>query len=327
MATAKVLYVDVTGISSEILKNLILAGIRGSIADGRPYPDALCYTPTSFLPPQERINDMTSLNENDQQEKDHDGEGVDSEGPMAKKAKKMTVAKAIQPYVYELNPLLEECEIKEESDVENIPDEYFSKFDIVVASHIGSDQAIRIARATVAGKGKFYLVHGFGLHACALMDLGEGHEFRRETGKDTLSDVMTFESYLNLEEILSKKLVHVKDRWHKDGPPKIYVLYRSILNYHSEKNTFPCQETEEDFVTLTKKFLKDQGLEDDYIGNDQELKHLANCATADISPVCSVMGGVIGNEIIKVISGKGEPATNMLFFNGEDGGCSAFLVK
>jgi ubiquitin-like 1-activating enzyme E1 A len=320
MASARVLYVNITGISSEILKNLILAGIRGSIADGRPYPDALCYTPTSFLPPKERVVDaIQDHRENDQE----DGEME----PMAKKAKKMSVAKAIQPFVYELNPLLEECEINDESDLEKIPHEYFSKFDIVVASHIGMEQAIRMARATVAGKGKFYLVHAFGMHACALMDLGEGHEFRKEIGKDKLSDVMTFDSYSSLEDILNKKLELVKDRWHKDGPPKTFVLYRSILNYHQEKKSFPCQDSEDEFVVMTKNFLKEQGLKEDYIGNDDELKHLANYATAEISPVCSVLGGVIGNEIIKVISGKGEPATNMLLFNGEDGGCYAFLLK
>jgi len=54
MSSAKVLYVNISGVSSEVMKNLILAGIRGAIADGRPYPDALAETPTSFLPPHER---------------------------------------------------------------------------------------------------------------------------------------------------------------------------------------------------------------------------------------------------------------------------------
>ena len=55
MASAKVLYINMSGISSEIMKNLILAGIRGAIADGRSYPDAVSETPSSFLPPHERL--------------------------------------------------------------------------------------------------------------------------------------------------------------------------------------------------------------------------------------------------------------------------------
>ncbi len=63
------------------------------------------------------------------------------------------------------------------------------------------------------------------------------------------------------------------------------------------------------------------------MGDEDELKQLANTATADVSPVCAVMGGVLGNEVIKAISGKGEPANNMLLFDGMDGGCKSFALK
>ena len=48
---------------------------------------------------------------------------------------------------------------------------------------------------------KFYLVHSFGYYACALMDLGEGHTFRKEIGKDKLSDFVTVELYTSLESM------------------------------------------------------------------------------------------------------------------------------
>jgi ubiquitin-like 1-activating enzyme E1 A len=39
------------------------------------------------------------------------------------------------------------------------------------------------------------------------------------------------------------------------------------------------------------------------------------------------MGGVVGNEVIKAISGKGEPAHNTLLFDGlGTGGCLSFFV-
>ena len=317
MSSCKVLYVNVTGTSSEILKNLILAGIRGAIADGRTYPDALAETPTSFLPPAERTG------------KDTDHKDDDDDEPDQKRIKKMSVAKAIQPHILELNPLLEECEINEQ-EIPSIPSDFFAKFDIVVASNIGVQQAIRISKATTSHNGKFYMVHSFGLYACALIDLGEGHTYRKEIGKDKLSGVLKLDPYTSLEDMLmQKKMGDVKDRWHKSGPPMVYTKYRAILNYCERKGTFPTctEESAVEFVELTRAFLKEQGLESSYLGDEDDLKQLANTATADVSPVCAVMGGVLGNEVIKAISGKGEPANNMLLFDGMDGGCKSFALK
>ena len=63
------------------------------------------------------------------------------------------------------------------------------------------------------------------------------------------------------------------------------------------------------------------------LGSDEQLGTLASLATAEISPVCAVLGGIIGNEVIKAISGKGTPANNMLMFDGMDGGCRSFVLQ
>jgi len=268
------------------------------------------------------------------------GNGNEENGSDNKRIKRMTVAKAMQPHVHELNPLLEECEINESQNIDTIPDEYFTKFDIIVASNIGLDSAIRISNAvkvndngntsegenSISKNTKFYLVHSFGYYACALMDLGEGHTFRKEIGKDKLSDVMTVKPYTSLESMSKTLLKDVKDRWHKNGPPVVYVKYRALLHYHAQKKVWP-DGSSDDFVSVTKEFLKMQGLKDDYLGDDGDLKQLASTASAEVSPVCAVMGGVLGNEVIKAISSKGEPANNIMMFDGTDGGCRSFVLK
>ncbi len=316
MSSATVLYVNISGVSSEILKNLVLAGIRGAIADGRPYPQALAETPTSFLPPSDRC-----LDTNDEKK-----EGSEQAESDAKRVKRMSVAKAMQPHVYELNPLLEECAINED-DLEDIPSDYFSKYDIVVASNIGMSDAIRISNAVTGKGGKFFLVHSFGLYACAMIDLGKDHPYREEMGKDKLSDVKKVKPYKTLEEMFQVKLADAKDRWHKNGAPLVYAQYRTILHYYSQKKEWPSAEKLDEFVTISKNFLKDQGMDENVFGEDEEgLKSLALTATAEVSPVCAVMGGVLGNEVIKAISGKGAPANNTLLFDGTDGGCKSFVL-
>ena len=83
----------------------------------------------------------------------------------------------------------------------------------------------------------------------------------------------------------------------------------------------------EKFAALSKDFLRKQNLDVDYLGSEDDLKRLAVIATAEVSPACAVLGGVLGNEVIKVISGKGEPANNVLLFDGIDGGCKSFTMK
>lgn len=302
MSSASVLYINITGVSSEILKNLILAGIKAAIADARPIA-ALRSTPTSFLPPSDR---------------------QDSAEPDSKRTK-VTVAQRMQGPVMELNPLLDSCEICEE-DVDSIPDSYFSKFDIVIASNIGLNQAKRIAKATTEAGNKFFCVQSFGLYACALLDLGSEHSYRKEIGKDKLSDVMKNTAYLNLNDMMNVKLCNATDRFHKSSPPQIYTKYRALLNYYDKKNAWPTKDSDE-FLDMTKSFLKDQGLEENHLGNDDDLKNLAEISNAEVSPVCAVIGGILGNEVIKAISGKGEPANNILVFDGLNGGCKSFLLK
>jgi hypothetical protein len=43
--------------------------------------------------------------------------------------------------------------------------------------------------------------------------------------------------------------------------------------------------------------------------------------------VCAVLGGMLGNEIIKVVSGKGEPANNTLLLDGNLCKTWTFLVQ
>lgn len=312
MASAKVLYINVTGVSSEILKNLVLAGIQAAIADGRLYPDALTETPTSFLSPSERMG--------------AEEENPNNNSPSKKRIRRMSVAKAVQSHIYELNPLLDQCDINED-DLDSVPSEYFSRFDIIVASNIGLYDATRISKAVTMQRKKFFLVHSFGYYACAMVDLGSGHTFRKEMGKDKLSDLMQIDPYRTLEEMAMIKLIDARDRWHKNGPPTIYVKYRLLLNYYSLKKDWPSGETFSEFEKLSKDFLVEQGLDEQYAGNQDDLKQLAITATAELSPVCAVIGGVLGNEVIKAISGKGEPANNILLFDGVDGGCKSFILK
>ena len=53
---------------------------------------------------------------------------------------------------------------------------------------------------------------------------------------------------------------------------------------------------------------------------------LARTAGTEISPICAVTGGMLGQEIIKAISAKNEPFNNWFFFDGISGNGRVWCV-
>ncbi|GMQ09658.1 hypothetical protein CsSME_00052944 [Camellia sinensis var. sinensis] len=49
------------------------------------------------------------------------------------------------------------------------------------------------------------------------------------------------------------------------------------------------------------------------------LDRLVVAGTREFPPVCAIIEGILGQEVIKVISGKGHPIKNFFFFDAMDG--------
>jgi ubiquitin-like 1-activating enzyme E1 A len=296
MAKSKVLYIHVTGLSSEIMKNLVLAGIRAVLCDDRPYPESLQHTPTFFLERADR------------------------------KKQKNSVAEAIRPKIEELNPLLGDCQVVKYSD---LTDALLGEFSIVVCSRtVSIAEAIRISKATVNGGGKFYMVDSFGMAGGAAFDLGADHKYRPEQGKELL-DETGLKQHVPLETmLLHVPLEDAINRFHKKTPVQ-WVQYRCLLEYLERTKTWPTASSASDFTDTITKWIDSTSPE--MKGHEaltkEALDMLAMTASTELSPVCSVLGGALGNEIIKAISGKGEPANNTLLFDGISCKLWNFLVK
>lgn len=282
MSKAKVLYIHLTGVSSEILKNLVLAGIKAVVCDNRAVSTN---TPSIFLPSSDDKN---------------------------KKLKYSSVAAAAKTPIEELNPLLGECEIVDQSIDQVIADEDFLKgFCVVVASRLSLSQAKRLATACAKTGGAFYMVDTFGMDGASAVDLGEEHKYRPEKGKELL-DERKLDDYVPLETVLSTKLSEATNRFYKT-PPKTWIKYRCLLEFAEKTGAWPVDA--QDFAAKTKEYLGSQDAAD--LLTDAEIESLGKTAVHEVAPVCSVLGGMIGNEVIKAISGKGSPANNTMLFDGE----------
>jgi ubiquitin-like 1-activating enzyme E1 A len=311
MASSSVLYIHVTGLSSEIIKNLVLAGTRAVICDNRTFPDAIHATPSIFL-----TNDDKDESKN-----------ID-DTTLPNKRIKRTVADIMKSKIEELNPLLGDCEICNEN-VSTLSSEYISQFSIIVASRLCSvTDAIRIADICTAAGNKFYMADCFGLTGVSVLDLGKNHTYRPEIGKKLL-DVTTLKNHVPLASIFHNVKLHdATNRFHKTPPPS-WIQYRCILEYVERKNQWPDASNAVEFAEIILEWVQSTSpsLCDHELLSQKALQDLAQIATVEIAPVCSVLGGILGNEIIKAISGKGEPANNTLLFDGVSCKAWTFLVQ
>lgn len=292
-----------TGVSSEILKNLVLAGIRATICDNRSFPAAVSETPSFLLPPS-----------------------ATSSEPAAKKTKYETVGEALKPVVEELNLLLGECPILKK-DVSELDESLLKEYPIVVASRIAPSEAKRLAKIITAAGNKFFVADCFGMYGASLVDLGE-HSFRPEVGKKLL-DPKPLAHQIPVDKMLGTPLQDAVNRFHKQHPPPVWMRYRAILEYRDQVGKWPTSADAEDFANKTKEWVQSTTpkLADHELFQEEALKALATVAGAEIAPVCAVLGGILGNEVIKAISGKGEPANNTVLFDGESCKAWTFLVK
>eukprot|EP00956_Cyclotella_meneghiniana_P020653 scaffold36700_cov21-Cyclotella_meneghiniana.AAC.1 len=225
MSNARVLYINLTGVTCEMMKNLVLAGVAAVVCDNRPYPAAVREVPSSFL----KAADMEKIIASSTSE---EGE------PETKRAKttETTVGEAISPKVDELNPLLIGRNSIEKRSMSTLPDEYFGQFDAVVASRLSITEARRISSAiskyhksqkeehessnNINGEKYqnntlFIVTDTFGLDGCAHLDFGASHTYIRELGKDKLSDPTDITPYVSMGKMLDVPLKEATGRWDK----------------------------------------------------------------------------------------------------------------
>jgi ubiquitin-like 1-activating enzyme E1 A len=298
MRHSKVLYIHITGVSSEIIKNLVLAGISATLCDPRP---------ASLLQDSCR-NFFTPLNH-----------------PSAKKRKVDSAAHAAQPLLEALNPLLGSCPLINKS-VDELTEDDVKDFTVVVASQVSIDQAVRLSQIVTKQGRALYVADCFGMHGAAMIDLARDYQYRPEMGQK-LSDLTTLKDYVPISEMVKVPLHCAINRFHKQPPPT-WVMYRCLLEYQKQTSKWLGQDVDnfEDTATTRdniRNFLHKQQV----TLTEQQLDDLVVAGMAQVAPVCAVLGGVIGNEVIKIITAKGEPAYNCLLLDGEACKVWTFLVK
>ncbi|CAM9277058.1 unnamed protein product [Laminaria digitata] len=284
MSGSRILFSGINGVTAEGCKNLLLAGVSATLRD-------------EGLVEERDIGANFLLT----------GEDVGQNR-----------AEACSRSAKELNRLVSVS--SETRPLEDLPDGFFKDFRVVVLSGALPAQRRRVSTLCRKYGAAFYTVETFGYDGFLFCDLGPKHTYRREVGQK-LSDPIETE-FPSLAEASAAQWGSLKDRW--GPPPRPFVVAQLIALFQEKFGRRPLPADAPEFSTLMEEALKDNGLPVDFSGGAEGAAVVCATATADVSPVCAILGGILGQEVIKAISGKGAPACNCVALTGMTGEAKVF---
>ena len=123
-------------------------------------------------------------------------------------------------------------------------------------------------------------------------------------------------SYLSLQEAISVPWKSLPKR-----TTKLYFAMRVLENYELSEGRSPGEASLSDLpaVLAWRKDMCDRmSLNESQIPTAL-LERLLAAGKKEHPPVCAILGGILGQEVIKSISCKGDPIKNFFYFDAADG--------
>jgi len=318
LRASRVLVAGIKGLGCEVVKNLVLAG----------------------------INSLTMIDHENLTKEDGDSQFL---APRDKVGSNR--AEASLERVRQLNPGVE---IKvDTSHLDSKNANFFSdNFDLVVITNFPKDTVIKINQMCRESGIKFFAGDVFGFFGYSFMDLVE-HEFVEEVKQiagakpnveEQGSKASTDDSppkakkarTVEVEEPETKMVKNsmkfvslenaLKVDWTQEAYKKrikrmdpSYFLLQVLFEFQSREGCSPRISHRDDDLTLLKRLRDDvaQKLElptGNKLTNEDGDKMLP-LLFSELSPVAAIVGGVLAQEIIKVISNKDTPHNNFFLYN------------
>uniref|UniRef100_A0A1B0DBY7 SUMO-activating enzyme subunit 1 n=1 Tax=Phlebotomus papatasi TaxID=29031 RepID=A0A1B0DBY7_PHLPP len=287
---ARILICGINGLGAEISKNIILAGVKSvTFLDHNVVSEAdRC---SQFLVP------VSTLGQN-------------------RAEASLTRAQALNPMV----------ELKADKDVvSEKPDEFFTSFDVVIVIGAPRREMIRINNACRMKGVKFFGTDVWGMFGYCFADLQE-HQFIEDVFKHKIISKEQDKVKTELIAVPTKKTLlfpPLQDVFEFDCRKREYLktvkrkgfalmMFMILHRFREEQKRDPCfKKAPEDHAILLQ--YRDELASG--IIPDSAFTHLYS----QISPAAAIVGGVVGQEVIKSVSQKEAPHHNLFFFDPERG--------
>lgn len=274
LQNARVLVSGLSALGSELVKNLVLAGMGVTLHDTQTTTSSAA--DTQFFLTQEDVGKNR--------------------------------AEACLTRVRELNPLVDvACETK---PLEDLPDDFFQQFTVVCVVGATLASELRLDALCRSFGTAFYAARSFGFDGIVFGDLGS-HTFRRNTVGDAAPSEPETVEFPTLEETQKVQWSSLQSA-RKRAPqlPQVFVKNQLLQGYKNQKNVLEINQNDEvEFIQYARDQFQANGLDEDYLSPD-ELQTLVRVADADLVPICAIVAGILGQEVIKAVSQKDEPICN-----------------
>uniref|UniRef100_A0A3Q3J5W2 THIF-type NAD/FAD binding fold domain-containing protein n=1 Tax=Monopterus albus TaxID=43700 RepID=A0A3Q3J5W2_MONAL len=125
-------------------------------------------------------------------------------------------------------------------------------------------------------------------------------------------------SFCTLKEALEVDWTSEKARAGLKRTPVDYFLLHVLLKFRTDKGRDPDPQSFADDSQLLRQ-IRDDVLEALGVSSDLLNDDFISYCFSEMSPVCAVVGGVLGQEVVKALSQRDAPHRNFFFFDGRKG--------
>jgi ubiquitin-like 1-activating enzyme E1 A len=292
---SKVLIIGLSGLGAETAKNIILSGVKSvCLLDNEKLKEIDLYS--QFLAPPDKVG--------------------------------ANRAEASLQRARALNPMVDVT--SETRAVDDLPDEYFTTYDIVCATGLKQEQLERINNVCRDCNKKFLCGDVWGMYGYMFADLVD-HEYSEEivqhkavkrgpddsekNARETVSITVKRRAiYVPLQNALSADWTKPELRSRlRRGDPSYFVL-KVLLRFRDEYNRNPDpakrKSDTEILLRMRNDLVKEFSLPVGFVSDA-----LLTDVFGTVAGAAAVVGGVIGQEVVKAVSQREPPHNNMFFFN------------
>jgi len=234
--------------------------------------------------------------------------------------------------VQELNPLVKVAYITK--PLNELMEEDLRSFTMVCVGDASFEEQIQMNKLCRSLNIGFFAASSFGWTAFMFEDLGpqfsyviekasdktnaegerETEQIPRETSFETFEDAMNIPLGDVAKTIRSRK----RPLSIRDSRLSVMETLTTLHMLRAQKS----RNSDVDVRALLKEILEKNSVSQDSLVDSETVLSMFSDAVhrTELSPVCAVAGGIVGQEILKAISKKRSPLNNAFFFDGITGG-------
>ncbi|CAN7071613.1 unnamed protein product [Brassica oleracea var. botrytis] len=222
-----------------------------------------------------------------------------------------TVAEICCDSLKDFNPMV--LVSVEKGDLSARSTEFFEKFDVVVIGYgsLATKKAVNEKCRKLSKRVAFYTVDCRDSCGEIFVDL-QDYKYTKKKLEEKVECELNFPSF---QEAVSVPWKPIPRR-----TAKLYFAMRVIEVFEENEGRKHGQCSLLDLPTvleIKKKLCEANTVSESHVP-DSLLERLIT-GTIEFPPACAIVGGILAQEVIKAVSGKGEPLKNFFYYDAQDG--------